>query len=177
MKWSQNPNPAIAGEEDGARYADFLADKGIVKVDLDTAKAGDLFYNPRWTQATEDERILYKLSFVSDGFVDEAAKLGLIAPNGRPYTTNPPHSGVEMAEFIDQLVAGVPVPSPTPYPKPMESSTSVVLALTEKEIADNIAKEKAAEAKRLEGLDKLRQSLIRESQGSDTIIGATPAPQ
>ena len=57
------------------------------------------------------------------------------------------------------------------------ASTSVVPALTEKEIADNIAKEKAAEAKRLEGLDKLRQSLILESQGSDTIIAATPAPQ
>ena len=28
MKWSQNPNPAIAGEEDGARYADFLAAMG-----------------------------------------------------------------------------------------------------------------------------------------------------
>jgi len=47
----------------------------------------------------------------------------------------------------------------------------------EKETADNIAKEKAAEAKRLESLEKLRESLIRESQGSDTIIGAKPAPQ
>lgn len=93
------------------------------------------------------------------------------------YVGMSPHSGVEMAKFIDQLVIGVPVPSPTTYPKPMESSTSVVPSLTEKEIADNIAKEKAAEAKRLEGLDKLRQSLIRESQGSDTIIAATPAPQ
>ena len=114
MKWSQNPNPAIAGEEDGARYADFLADRGIVKVDLDTAKAGDLFYNPRWTQATEDERILYKLSFVSDGFVDEAAKRGLIAPNGKPYAVNPPHSGGDMAKFIDNLAAGITEPSPTP---------------------------------------------------------------
>jgi len=75
MKWSQNPNPAIAAEEDGARYADFLADKGIVKVDLDTAKAGEKFYNPRWTQATEDQYNFYSLSFLLDGFDNEAASV------------------------------------------------------------------------------------------------------
>jgi hypothetical protein len=177
MKWSQNPNPALAGEEDGARYADFLAVTGIVNVDFDTAKAGEKFYNPRWTHATEDEYLLYSLSFLLDGFDNEAAKRGLISPNGKPYTVNPPQSGVAAAKFVDELAAGNQEPSPTPFPKPTGSATLVSPALTEKEIADNIAKEKAAEAKRLESLDKLRESLIRESQGSDTVIGAKPAPQ
>ena len=198
MKWSSKSDPIDAGAIDGAYYADLVAAHGVRKVDFDLVSAKEM-RNPSWN-TDDNDSVDYAVAFVN-GFNEEAANRGMIAPTGEPYT----HQGktaqdltLEWKHWAERAAEGkFDQPSPTPTPGPVTST----LAPMSKEMADKINADRAAEEEQERKLFQ-KQEAQREAHGdfsrapgltpaqrqaaatrwaeknaAETVKGATPAPQ
>jgi len=93
----------------------------------------------------------------------------------KPYVWNPSESENENAilEAFNRSVAPPGTLSPSDA-----SNTAALdhLKATPQEIAQNIAKEKAEEQKRLQALQKAARAARGDSEDRNVVVGATPAP-